>query len=61
MNIFVSVIYVCVSGSCGFMYSKDVFYNKAKCEETTKSAITELQNSGAEMAEGMCVPVKGNV
>lgn len=61
MNIFVSVIFVCMNGSCGFMYSKDVFYNKAKCEETTKGALVELQENGAEMAEGMCVPVKGSV
>lgn len=61
MNIFVSVIFVCMNGACGFMYSKEVFYNQAKCEATTKAALLELQDNGAEMAEGMCVPVKGGV
>jgi hypothetical protein len=61
MNIFVSVIFVCMNGTCGFLYSKEVFYNLAKCEATTRATMAELENNGAETAEGTCVPVKGGV
>lgn len=58
MTTFLSVLFLCVSGECGFVSSKFNFYTLEECEQTTKNAIQELKDNGIETVHGGCLPIK---
>lgn len=55
---FISVIFVCLQGSCSFLNTKEIFYSEAACTKVTLKALDELESVGA-VANGTCVRIPG--
>jgi hypothetical protein len=55
---FISVIFLCLEGTCGFIHTKELFYSEAECTETTVQTVHELIASGAK-ADGICIRIPG--
>ncbi len=53
---FISVIFLCVSGNCDFIHSKEPFYSEPSCLETTQKTVKALVAEGAT-ARGTCIPI----
>jgi hypothetical protein len=56
--IFISIIYLCLEGTCGFIHTKELFYSEAECTAVTVQAVHELISTGAT-ADGICLRVPG--
>lgn len=61
MTTFLSVLFVCISGECGFVNSKFNFYTLEECEQTTRTAIQELKENGYDPVHGGCLPMREDV
>jgi hypothetical protein len=55
---FISVIFLCLEGTCGFIHTKELFYSEAECTTTTVQAVQELIANGAK-ADGICLRIPG--
>lgn len=55
---FISVIFLCLEGTCGFIHAKELFYLEAECTAVTVQTVHELISTGAT-ADGVCIRIPG--
>ena len=59
MNLFIAVIFFCVSGECSFWKSEVGYYNVEECAKQVEKIMTILEDNGVQSA-GTCLPINLN-